>query len=386
MRQGSETVGAYVHFPWCERRCPYCDFATRAEEPQNIPQTRYTNAVVREVKLRRAAGQLGRPLHSVFFGGGTPSLWAPAELARVVSALGGGQDIERTIECNPHSLDDSAIDALLNAGINRMSIGVQSLQDEQLKFLGRLHDRSRALDAVRSAVKRCGRVSADLIFGMPGHRWEDLRDDASQLIDLGVEHLSTYALTIEPGTQFGLRHKKGLLRVSRDELYADLYERLREHLADQGFVHYEVSNFSRPGAESVHNMGYWQGKAYLGLGAAAVGAFDQNETRSRSKNAVTPENYLSRIESDGTLKELADEHETLDSLTQCREAIMLGLRTRTGVDMDSVETTTGVEIAREFKDIVSKLQAEGRLELEGSTMRVPPSHWFRLDSIVLHFF
>lgn len=380
-------AGVYVHFPWCERRCPYCDFATRAEKPDAIPQTRYTNAVLQEIELRRATGQLDSGHTSVFFGGGTPSLWEPGELARVFKSLDGAADIECTIECNPASLHEERVEAFMQAGINRFSIGTQSLHNEHLKFLGRLHNRQGAIAAISAATKYCERVSADLIFGMPNQTWDELRADVDTLLALGVEHISAYALTIEPQTQFGLLHKKGLLKVSSDDRYATLYDALRDYLEKQGLLHYEVSNYAKPGASSQHNQGYWRAQPYVGLGAAAVGCTrTQHGVYRRTKNRIASDRYLQSLETKTNLEDLADESEDLDNETRARESIMLGLRTNEGADLSRIKTETGIDYQQTHKTVLNQLQEEKRITLTDSTLSVPQEHWFRLDSIVMKFF
>ena len=219
-------TSVYVHFPWCARKCPYCDFATEPIRTSELHHEAYTDALLRELDLRR--GSLpGRSLKSIFFGGGTPSLWEPAALGRALEEIRGAfdqaaPDAEVTVECNPSSLERGQITRLREAGVNRLSIGVQSLRDTHLGFLGRLHDRQRALEALADAAKEMQRVSADLMFGMPGQTLDELAEDIAQIAELGVRHVSAYALTIEEKTMFGSLQRAGKLRVAPEEQYLSL--------------------------------------------------------------------------------------------------------------------------------------------------------------------
>jgi oxygen-independent coproporphyrinogen-3 oxidase len=208
-------LGVYVHFPWCLEKCPYCDFLSIASPRDSIPHAEYAAAVLNELE-QRAAELTGYTLKSVFIGGGTPSLWHPAELGRVVEAIlarfdAASENTEITVECNPTSLDLAHAKQLVDHGVNRLSVGVQALDRARLEFLGRLHDPSQALSAVRAALSSSvPRVSADLIFGVAGQSVEQARDEARTVAELGVTHLSAYALTIEPGTRFGALARKAI--------------------------------------------------------------------------------------------------------------------------------------------------------------------------------
>ncbi len=257
-----ETLGVYVHFPWCLAKCPYCDFFSLAEERPAIPHRAYADAMLRELE-RRAADVPALPLSSVFFGGGTPSLWEPKELGRVLSAIRAtfpGTDVEVTAECNPSSFDAERAAALLEAGINRVSLGVQGLEPKRLEFLGRLHDPEGGLAALRTALRAgFARVSADLIFGVAGETAEEARREALTLAELGPTHLSAYALTIEPGTRFGALAKAGKLPLLEDDIVARSFEAVSLALASAGFEHYEISNFAREGHYAEHNLAGWRG-------------------------------------------------------------------------------------------------------------------------------
>jgi oxygen-independent coproporphyrinogen-3 oxidase len=244
-------TSVYVHFPWCARKCPYCDFATEPIRTQELPHDAYADAVLRELDAR-AADLRGRELKSIFFGGGTPSLWRPDALGRALEAITNGFDqvhgeLEVTVECNPSSLTHDNVALLRDAGVDRLSIGVQSLRDPHLRFLGRLHDSKRAVAALKEATSEMPRVSVDLMFGMPGQTLEELGDDIARIVDAGVRHVSAYALTIEEKTMFGSLHRAGKLRVAPEEQYAELFEHAERCFADLGWRHYEVSNYAAEG-------------------------------------------------------------------------------------------------------------------------------------------
>jgi len=379
----SET-SVYIHFPWCARKCPYCDFATEPLRVAELPHQAYTDALLRELEARTDDLQ-GRRLKSIFFGGGTPSLWKPAELGRALAAIRTAfdtevDDLEVTVECNPSSLTRENAALLREAGVGRLSIGVQSLRDSHLAFLGRLHDADRAIATLREAVAEMARVSADLMFGMPGQSGIELAEDIARIADTGVRHVSAYALTIEEKTMFGSLHRAGKLRVASEEQYASLFELAEARFADLGWTHYEVSNYAAEGEESRHNLHYWRGGAYVGLGAAAVGCLDHGPGRAeRWRNDPNPRRYL-------TQTTLVTEAETLGPDEIIRESLMLGLRTIEGICLADTERRAGKSplLGRE-REIETALE-RGDLVSEDQRLRVPQSRWLKLDGIVRDLF
>jgi oxygen-independent coproporphyrinogen-3 oxidase len=392
-----------VHFPWCLAKCPYCDFVSYATGTAGAADRgdlyrRYTDAVLREIEARAGALQPPEPVASVFFGGGTPSLWGAREVGRVLGAvLRQAEDAEVTVECNPTSIDEERARALLDVGVNRLSIGVQSLSDERLRFLGRLHDARGGLDAVQGAL-RAGvrRVSADLIFGLPGQTPEQACDEATRLLDLGLEHLSCYQLTIEPGTRFGELARRGRLPLADDGAVAESFLALDEALSARGLAHYEISNYARPGQEAQHNLGYWRGDEYIGLGCAAYGFLRQAgraEGGLRYRNEVVPERYLEGAPSS---------EEPLAPEALMRERIMLGLRTREGVDLDEAEASLGVAGWTPARERAAAWLVErGRLVavatetagvvIDGGNRRrarlsIPPASWLWADDTAARLF
>lgn len=378
-------VSVYVHFPWCLRKCPYCDFATSPLERDAIPHDDYADAVLRELGQRMARLPEAR-LVSVFFGGGTPSLWEPRALGRVLRATLAAfrervPEPEITVECNPSSLDQARAEGLRAAGVNRLSVGVQSLDDEELRFLGRLHDGAGAQAALTAARSVFERVSADLMFALPGQPPERFYGYLERLLALGLSHVSAYALTIEPATKFGADARAGLLAAAPDEAYATLYEGIERRFESAGFVHYEVSNYARLGEESRHNQHYWRGGSYLGLGAAAVGCIAP-ATGRRYRNHPNPVRYAERAHTDAV--EVFEEQLTGDDLV--KEALMLGLRTREGVDLARLAARTGIDPLAARTRALERRLARGDLSLDAGVLRVPPHRWLMLDGIVADLF
>ncbi len=408
MRDGTRPgqAGVYVHFPWCLAKCPYCDFVSYVTPA--IDHAGYADAVLREMDVRTPSFE-GRAVESVFFGGGTPSLWEPRELGRVLDGvrrqLGAGERTEVTVECNPTSLDEDRARALLDAGVNRLSIGVQSLTDDRLRFLGRLHDAAGARAAVLGALSAgMPRVSADLIFGLPEQSPEEARREALELADLGIAHLSAYQLTIEPGTRFGELARRGRLPLADDGHVADSFLAIDEALGARGFRHYEISNHARDGEEARHNLGYWRGDEYLGLGCGAYGfardapaaaLASTAETGGRRvtrpaaqgvrwRNEVIPERYIG---GDATA---AATREPLDGETLLRERIMLGLRMDEGIDLDAMAKDLGVPAwTAERRRAAAWLEQRGRIERSGeggARLRIPRSAWLWTDDTAARLF
>jgi len=382
------TLSAYIHFPYCLQKCPYCDFASTGIARQDVPQRAYTDAVLRELQQRAPALQHQR-LSSIFFGGGTPSLWEPAELGRVLSALRAAfgdrvePELEVSVECNPSSLDAARARALSAQGVDRLSIGVQGLDPVRLRFLGRMHDRQRALEALRDALGAVPRVSADLIFGLPGQSPAEAVSDALTLVDLGLSHLSAYALTIEEGTQFGQLARKGRLPLAREGDVADSLTAVAEALSARGFEHYEVSNHARPGQRARHNLHYWRGGAYLGLGAGAVGCLHEAVGSARRyRNDPDPARYMQRA--GGPEREVFSE--ILGPQDMLREQLMLGLRTLDGVELARAQALTGRALSDGREAALERALSRGDAVLEDGFLRVPRARWLHLDSIVADLF
>lgn len=385
----------YVHFPWCLAKCPYCDFVSFKSAPEAIDHAGYADAVLRELTFRSEAfvdalGARGAPeVASVFFGGGTPSLWDPRALGRVLAGIRATlpvtADLEVTVECNPTSLDEAKARALAGEGVNRLSIGTQSLDAKSLSYLGRLHDPNGALAAIAGAMRVTDlRVSTDLIFGLPDQAPETARSEATRLADLGLSHLSCYQLTIEPGTQFGELARRGRLPLADDGRVAEAFLAIDEALTARGLRHYEISNYARPGQESRHNLGYWRGESYLGLGCAAYGAFGG----ARLRNSPDPARYVgwTRTLGDGNGSDEAT-REPLEPETLLRERIMLGLRLEDGFDLEAaaaeLEVTAWTDDRRRA---AAWLTSRDRLVVSGGHLRIPRTAWLFADDTAARLF
>ena len=375
-------TSVYLHFPWCLKKCPYCDFATTQVNHREIPEEKYADAVLRELELR--APSLGeRHLYSIFLGGGTPSLWSPTQIKRVLKAVrkafaSENQALEVTLECNPSSFAAKQIEAFCDAGINRFSFGVQSLDDEVLRFLGRDHDASAAIRCVESASRLGVRVSADLIFGVPGLEKQSLQEDLLQLRAAGAKHISAYALTIEENTRFGTLAREGKFPLSSEESYAEQFETIEMAMEDMGFLHYEVSNYAMPGEIALHNLHYWRGGDYLGLGVSAVGKLRGHKGSRRSQNQRLIKPYLEAK----TLEDFEQEEELLSESELRTERLMLGLRTYEGVTVEELQGTSRDTSLREIPKRIECAFERGFLQEEGNRIVIPKRHWLLLDGII----
>jgi putative oxygen-independent coproporphyrinogen III oxidase len=405
-------IGVYVHFPWCLKKCPYCDFVSYAEQPELIEHERYADAVIAEFE-RRSEALRDRKLATVFFGGGTPSLWAPKSMGRVLNAIvrtatNVVENLEVTAECNPTSLDGDKARALMDVGVNRLSIGVQGTDRDRLEFLGRLHDPTGGLVAVEAAVKAgVPRVSADLIYGVAlpeagaGARYlaggpvreqspQEAAAEARRVAETGVTHVSAYSLTIEPGTRFGELSRRGKLPMANEDVVADAFFAIEEALGSAGLEHYEISNYARPGDEARHNLGYWRGHDYLGLGCAAFGTISGGASGQprgwalRYRNMTDPSRYMR-----AALAKEADveSEEALSPETRLRERIMLGLRLKSGFDLADAVSDLGGEVWTDARRAAAaRLVAREKLDVQGDRVRIPRDAWVLADGIAAELF
>jgi oxygen-independent coproporphyrinogen III oxidase len=343
-------LGVYVHFPFCRRRCGYCDFSS--SEGREIPHSVYADAVLGELRAR-AHEHAGSTLSTIFIGGGTPSLWEPRELGRVLEEIRtslAGAAREITLEVNPATLSGDRFAEVAGAGVTRLSIGVQSLDDEALALLGRLHDAASAERAVRDA-RRAGFASlgCDLLFGLPGQDLAHHADQIRRLVDLGPDHVSTYALSLSAASPLA----RAGHAPADDDLAADMMELGRELLEGAGLLQYEVSNFARPGHVALHNALVWAGRPYLGLGASAHSMVPEGPSTLRRANHEL-DRYLAAA-SRGLF--FAPEMGVLERVPpdQARaEVLILGLRTSRGVDRAEYAARFGV-------DPVLEIERGGRL-------------------------
>ena len=352
--------GLYVHIPFCLRRCPYCAFAVLTGREKFYQ--RYVDAACKEIEKNGHLADRG-PLKTVFFGGGTPSILEPEQLQRILDTaarvLGLAATAEVTIEANPCTADCARFRGFRQIGFNRLSLGAQSFVDENLERLGRGHGAAEAERAYRVA-REAGfdNVSLDLIFSIPGASLRQWRHSLDKAVELSPEHISTYALAIEPDTPFAERRRRGRLQVVDEEEDARAYEWTIDRLTASGYEHYEVSNFARPGRRSRHNWGYWTGAEYLGVGMSAhsfVGA-------RRSWNKRDLAGYLEAVEAGSSPRQGEEE---IDAATAARERIWMGLRTDAGIPLQAGEKSA-LQSRSRFRD----LQEAGYLEMGAGGLRL----------------
>ncbi|MFC5385065.1 radical SAM family heme chaperone HemW [Aquamicrobium segne] len=375
----SPGFGIYLHWPFCAAKCPYCDFNSHVRH-QKIDQQRYVRAFAAEMAWMRARTG-AREVTSIFIGGGTPSLMEPAtvdailnEVARNWSVL---PDIEITMEANPSSVEAERFRGYRAAGVNRVSLGVQALNDADLRFLGRLHDVSEALHAIKLAREIFPRLSFDLIYARPGQTLEAWEKELDEAIGHAADHLSLYQLTIEEGTAFHRLHSAGKFIMPEADLSADLYQLTQGVTSARGLPAYEVSNHARPGAESRHNLVYWRYGEYVGIGPGAHGRFVEEGTRVVTMTERHPETWAGLVESRG--------HGVVDGERLAREEeadefLMMGLRLVEGIDIARFEALSErILPARQL----AILQEEGLVEPVGnSRLRATPAGMIVLNSLV----
>ncbi|WP_374405677.1 radical SAM family heme chaperone HemW [Pelagerythrobacter sp.] len=329
----------YIHWPFCLKKCPYCDFNSHVRA--SVDHAAWQAALVADMR-HEAALAGGAPLESIFFGGGTPSLMPPdlvGELLAEAERLWGfASDIEITLEANPSSVEAAAFAGLAAAGINRVSLGLQALDDATLRFLGRLHDVNQGLAALDVAQRRFARVSFDLIYAQPGQTEAEWDAELTRALGFGTGHLSLYQLTIEPNTRFATDVRRGVFAPLDDDPSAELFELTRALTARAGLPAYEVSNHARPGQESRHNLAYWRYRDYCGIGPGAHGRRGDRATQRHRK----PENWLAAVEGHG---HGIREDTPLTPATRASEALLMGLRLAEGISLSNIATRFGFDPA-----------------------------------------
>jgi oxygen-independent coproporphyrinogen-3 oxidase len=378
-RTADPGFGVYVHWPFCLAKCPYCDFNSHVRhDPPD--EARFARAIAAE--LAHAAARTGpRPLTSVFFGGGTPSLMRPETIASILASIAQrwsfSADAEVTLEANPTSVEAERFRGYREAGVNRVSLGVQSLDDTVLKFLGRMHSASEALTAVAIAQDTFSRVSFDLIYARPEQRPEDWRAELTRALQQGVEHLSLYQLTIEEGTPFAALHRAGKLKTPDGDMARVLWDLTQEICETAGLPAYEVSNHARSGAESRHNLVYWRSGEYVGAGPGAHGRINTTDGRRATAVERNPERWLALVEDRG---HGLVEDEPLGAIERADEFLLMGLRLREGIERTRFRDLAG----RDFDPgRVASLLDEGLIEAApGGRLRVTAAGFPVLDAIV----
>lgn len=373
--------GIYVHWPFCLAKCPYCDFNSHVRS--GIDEARWRRALVRQVAA--AARQVpGRRVDTIFFGGGTPSLMPPETVAAVIAAVRDGWpqagDVEITLEANPTSVEAGRFRGFRDAGVNRVSMGIQALDEGDLRRLGRMHSVAEAIRAYEIARDTFERVSFDLIYARHGQTLDQWRAELDRALALAVDHLSLYQLTIEEGTRFGDMHARGRLRGLPDaDLAADMFAVTQETCDAAGMGGYEISNHARPGAESRHNLIYWRYGDYAGIGPGAHGRLTVGGRRWAIESPRSPEAWLAAAEGDAAEITIRSEVEPED---QGAEMLMMGLRLREGVDLARYARLTGRELPA-FR--IAELSSLGLLELDGSRIFTTESGRIVLNAVIKQF-
>ena len=381
------TIALYIHIPFCETKCPYCDFNTYARIEPLIPD--YVAALRKEIALWGEL--LGHPeVRTVFLGGGTPSYLPAEDIGAILDSARTGFDMERageiTLETNPGDLTPSKLQTYLDVGVDRLSIGVQSLDDRLLELLGRRHSAAQAVEAFRIATEAgLQNVSIDLMYGLPHQALDDWRTTLLDAMQLDPNHLSLYCLTLEKGTPMEQRVGSGLLPAPDADLAADMYLLAEDELASRGYRHYEISNWARPGMESRHNLTYWRNLPFLGVGPGAHSYLGGR----RFSNLRSPRDYVRRLEPvtsppasddhDGDLAPLddlaasvpvVDAVEPMDARLEMAETMMLGLRLDTGVSVAEFEERFAVPLRQQFADELDEMETAGLLEAVDGSVRL----------------
>ena len=373
-----EPLAVYIHWPYCARICPYCDFNVYKQKAD----AGLTPSILSDLKgWREWSGP--REVSSIHFGGGTPSLMSAKDISKTISQVknlwGLNEACEIAIEANPHDADEAKWKAYHAAGINRLSLGVQSFHDPALKLLGRDHDAAQAKAALELAVDIFPSVSLDIIFGWAGQTKDLLHADLDIALASGANHISAYQLTIEEGTAFAMAEARGDIKAVDSDKSADFYDLVRERLTTAGFEHYEVSNFAKPGHRSQHNLAYWQGHDYVGVGPGAHGRLTVEGTRYATIAEMRPQNYQDKIQSTGLG---IAEKEALSPTAWAEEYLLMGLRIEEGISLERFEEIAGQALSNKtIQELVEntllsqavdriKATSQGRLLLNSITEKL----------------
>jgi oxygen-independent coproporphyrinogen-3 oxidase len=381
MSSASEPLALYIHWPFCLAKCPYCDFNSHVRE--TIPQLRFRAALRTELAFE--AARLGRRrLTSIFLGGGTPSLMEPDTVGALIEdatrLFVPAEDLEITLEANPTSVEAGKLAAFRQAGVNRVSLGVQSLDDMALQRLGRQHSAAQAVAALETARALFPRLSFDLIYARPGQTLQEWRAELRLALALAADHLSLYQLTIEPGTAFEALYRRGEIVLPEGDLAAALYSATAEEAGKFGLLAYEVSNYAKPGAESRHNLAYWRYADYAGIGPGAHGRIILDGVLHATRRHRAPESWAERVERDG--------HGTTDETPvappdRAREMLLMGLRLTEGIDPARFAARTGVAIMDALDPATLRAALEeGYLEWRDGRLCAMPEGRLRLDPLL----
>jgi oxygen-independent coproporphyrinogen-3 oxidase len=377
----TEDLALYVHWPFCLAKCPYCDFNSHVRE--RIDQSRFAAALRRE--LATEAARLGRRrLTSVFFGGGTPSLMDPSTVGALLDDAARYfdpvDDLEITLEANPTSIEARRLADYRSAGVNRVSIGIQSLDETALRTLGRQHSAGEAVAALALARRLFQRVSFDLIYARPGQDMASWRAELRAALAIAADHLSLYQLTIEPATPFEALHRQGKIVLPDEDTAAALYDATEEECGRAGLLAYEISNYARPGQESRHNLAYWRYLDYAGIGPGAHGRITVGGSLLATRRHRAPEPWAERVERTGTG---LTTDEPVAAEERAREALLMGLRLAEGIELVRFEARTKRTLAQSVDaDVLERCLAEGYLTLTPQRLVATREGRIRLDSLL----
>ena len=369
--------GIYIHIPFCKKACHYCNFhfSTSMRHADDM-----VNAIRQEIRLRKQDAKL--PVETIYFGGGTPSLLITQQLRVLLGEVYNQFEVidnpEITLEANPDDLSSAYILAVQNLGVNRLSIGVQSFLDDELTLMNRAHNASQALSSVERAKKVFDNVSIDLLFGNPNTTLDDWKRNLDRALQLEVPHISSYALTLEPKTVLERFVDKGLVSTLDENVVEAQFHYLVDTLTQAGYDHYELSSFGKAGYHSQNNMGYWQGKTYLGIGPSAHG-FDGNQ---RYWNVSNNASYMQQI----TKGELPQTIEKLSVVDRFNESIMVGLRASWGVSLQAMENDLGLRYRQHLEDQAKRFVDEGLLHIDNNALKTTPKGAFLADGISADLF
>ncbi|WP_081822127.1 radical SAM family heme chaperone HemW [Acidocella facilis] len=376
-----DQLALYFHWPFCLAKCPYCDFNSHVRE--SLPQAQMLAALTAE--LGYEAARLGRrEVGSIFFGGGTPSLMDPESVAALIQEAGRvfslAPEAEITLEANPTSVEAAKFQAYRQAGVNRVSIGVQSFEIEALRFLGRQHSAQQAIAAIELGASIFPRISFDLIYARPGQDQKSWRAELRQALDLAADHLSLYQLTIEDGTKFATLHARGEFTLPDEDEAEALYDITAEEAGRYGLQRYEVSNYAKPGGESRHNMTYWRYGDYAGIGPGAHGRLSLGGRLLATTRHRAPEPWMERVAAHGHGTTL---EEDIPAQDRAREALIMGLRLREGIAAPHFAARTGIALLDAIEpEILDECLAEGYLTFAEDRLAATAQGIKRLDALL----
>ena len=381
----SSSLALYIHWPFCLAKCPYCDFNSHVRDA--VPERRFAAALRSELahEAARLTGSGGRRrLGSIFFGGGTPSLMQPDSVAALIeqarTLFDAVPDLEVTLEANPTSVEVARLRGFREAGVNRVSLGVQALDDASLHRLGREHSAAQAIAALETARSLFPRISFDLIYARPQQTLAAWGRELDAALALVSDHLSLYQLTIEPGTRYEALHRQGLITLPADDDAAVLYEETAAVAAGHGLEPYEVSNYARPGAQSRHNLAYWRYQDYAGIGPGAHGRLTLDGALFATRRHRAPEPWAERVERTGSGETSCI---PLSGQDRAREMLLMGLRLSEGISAAAFETRTGTALAAALDtSILQAAEAEDYLTWHGDSLTATPAGRLRLDALL----